>query len=207
MRVKPRTRPSQGDAVLMSYLEPNRPDLAKALVREVPSASESEDESESEDDSEPEDQSESEDESESRDKVYTRRRVAEAPVFSNLSYNVPFSPAPRKIKSRVGHARRLGRLDFERNTGKARPFSDLSDGVPSHPASYEPASLRDKRLNYERNGKGGGSILTYQVDFPHSDVLMKWNRRHNPKAKTVICRFWPEGKCKKGDDCTFIHES
>lgn len=29
----------------------------------------------------------------------------------------------------------------------------------------------------------------------------------HPKAKTVICKFWQEGKCKKGDDCTFIHES
>ena len=28
----------------------------------------------------------------------------------------------------------------------------------------------------------------------------------HPKAKTVICKFWQEGKCKKGDDCTFIHE-
>lgn len=28
----------------------------------------------------------------------------------------------------------------------------------------------------------------------------------HPKAKTVPCRFFKEGKCKKGADCTYIHD-
>lgn len=30
--------------------------------------------------------------------------------------------------------------------------------------------------------------------------------KSHPKAKTVACRYWKEGKCKKGDDCTFKHD-
>lgn len=81
-----------------------------------------------------------------------------------------------------GDARRSRRLYFERNTGKARPFSDLSDSVPSYAASYEP-------------------------EFSSSRPFDELEQGTHPKAKTLVCRFWQEGKCKKGDDCTFIHKS
>jgi hypothetical protein len=28
----------------------------------------------------------------------------------------------------------------------------------------------------------------------------------HPKAGSVVCRFWADGKCKKGANCTFRHE-
>ncbi|KAL9114684.1 MAG: hypothetical protein Q9227_001362 [Pyrenula ochraceoflavens] len=30
--------------------------------------------------------------------------------------------------------------------------------------------------------------------------------RQVPNFKTVVCRFWKEGKCRKGDDCTYRHD-
>lgn len=167
MSVKPRTRLTQGDVILISYLDPNRPDIAAAEC-DLHFASESGDDHES------------------RDKVLQHRRITEAPAFSNLSNTVPFSPASRKIKSRVGDAGRSRRLYFERNTGKARPFSDLSDSVPS----------KRRRVNFDVSG-----------EFSSSRPFDELEQGTHPKAKTLVCRFWQEGKCKKGDDCTFIHKS
>jgi hypothetical protein len=188
MSVKPRTRPTQGDVIPISYLDPNRLDIVAAEC-DLYFASETGDDPGS------------------RDKVLQHRRVTEAPAFSNLSNNVPFSPASRKIKSRVGDAGRSRRLNFERNTGKARPFSDLSDSVLSYAASYELVSLRDKRLNYEINGKTRRVDFDVSSEFSSSRRFDELEQGAHPKAKRLVCKFWQEGKCKKGDDCTYIHKS
>jgi hypothetical protein len=31
-------------------------------------------------------------------------------------------------------------------------------------------------------------------------------RPDNPWYKTKACKYWQDGKCKKGDSCSYLHE-
>ncbi|PGH30741.1 hypothetical protein GX50_06503 [[Emmonsia] crescens] len=52
--------------------------------------------------------------------------------------------------------------------------------------------------NVHRHGHGhGNKRARTNGDFKH---------KKHPKAGLVPCRYWKEGKCLKGDDCTFRHD-
>ena len=48
-----------------------------------------------------------------------------------------------------------------------------------------------------------------QLESDESDYGRKKARGGKPftGVPRLPCKFWQEGKCRKGDDCTFLHES
>ncbi|KAL9623900.1 MAG: hypothetical protein Q9160_001892 [Pyrenula sp. 1 TL-2023] len=59
--------------------------------------------------------------------------------------------------------------------------------------------------NYDANNGGNenGDSAAWRKKKGGSNIDLG---KSHPKAKTVACRYWKEGKCKKGDDCTFKHD-
>ncbi len=121
----------------------------------------------------------------------------------------PVVPAqPQQQGGQVNLAALLAQMQGQ--TQSAQPAQTLPYGYTGNPNPY-PGTDTDYSRKHGRNestaeyddyawkkkkaasgsGVAGGSTGSAK---PH------------PKAKTVICKFWQEGKCKKGDDCTFIHE-
>ncbi|OJJ36458.1 hypothetical protein ASPWEDRAFT_407118 [Aspergillus wentii DTO 134E9] len=60
-----------------------------------------------------------------------------------------------------------------------------------------------KRMR-ESNGYDGASDDKYGQ--PKRNRLNNAPNKKHPKAGLVPCRYWREGKCLKGDDCTFRHD-
>ncbi|PGH14959.1 hypothetical protein AJ80_05722 [Polytolypa hystricis UAMH7299] len=66
---------------------------------------------------------------------------------------------------------------------------------------------RDSQGNYDNygndgNGNGSGGGGGYNKRYRTNGDKPK----KHPKAGLVPCRYWKEGKCLKGDDCTFRHD-
>jgi len=59
-----------------------------------------------------------------------------------------------------------------------------------------------KRQNFNSTNARGGGYGNKWVDRKPK----QWNKDDPPKKFVLPCKFWPEGKCRKGADCTYIHE-
>lgn len=124
----------------------------------------------------------------------------------------PALPQPQQQGGQVNLAALLAQMQGQQQPSQPSQSSQSAQPLPygydGNPSPYPGAADHD----YSRKHGWNESSADYD------DYLWKKKKaasgagtgasgKLHPKAKTVICKFWQEGKCKKGDDCTFIHET
>lgn len=89
-----------------------------------------------------------------------------------------------------------------RNLRRSGAQTTARNGTHQQPARRPPEAATDVR----------GSESETTRKFPSPSVLSSYPSNANlselsqPKAGSVPCRYWREGKCLKGEDCTFRHD-
>lgn len=66
-----------------------------------------------------------------------------------------------------------------------------------YPNQHQVDNDRKRQLEYDSQGN----------DYGYTDGKRQKSGKHKDKKyiPRVPCKFWQEGKCKKGDDCNFLH--
>ena len=85
--------------------------------------------------------------------------------------------------------------------GNANPYGGSHDNDPSfaNPRKHGRDHQEDIYDPYEERRKKTLKAGNGSISEPEKAKFV-------PNFKTVSCKFWKEGKCKKGDDCTYIHD-
>ncbi|KAH8424351.1 uncharacterized protein LDX57_002102 [Aspergillus melleus] len=81
----------------------------------------------------------------------------------------------------------------------ANPNQQATPNFSQQQSNYEDP---DRKRMREGNGYDGHDDDRYG----HPKRGRPGPGKRHPKAGLVPCRYWPEGKCIKGDDCTFRHD-
>ena len=114
-------------------------------------------------------------------------------------------PQPPQQGGQVNLAALLAQMQGHQQPAQAAPH--LSYGYNGNPNPY-PGPETDYSRKHDRNESTAEyDDYAWKKKKAASGGAAGGSAKPHPKAKTVICKFWQEGKCKKGDDCTFIHET
>ncbi|PYH95918.1 hypothetical protein BO71DRAFT_194388 [Aspergillus ellipticus CBS 707.79] len=87
-------------------------------------------------------------------------------------------------------------------------ISQFANQSQSGPAANVPSSglYEDPERKRMRETGGFDGQDDERVNSSKRNRSNDANKKH-PKAGLVPCRYWREGKCRKGDECTFRHDS
>ena len=81
---------------------------------------------------------------------------------------------------------------------------------PSFPFLAQPQQPSFDQSDYNPGRKHGREDGDLDGERGRDEAQEEYEERQRKKQmqnyKTVVCRFWKEGKCKKGDGCTYIHD-
>ncbi|KAH3861124.1 cleavage and polyadenylation specificity factor subunit 4-like [Dreissena polymorpha] len=66
--------------------------------------------------------------------------------------------------------------------------------------------LGSQPLPFPGMDKSGSAICTFYMTTTGCSKATACPFRHIKGEKTVVCKHWLRGLCKKGDDCEFLHE-
>lgn len=130
----------------------------------------------------------------------------------------PIIPQPQQPAAQINLAALLAQMQGgqqqQQQQQVAQPSPSLPYGYNGNPNPY-PGT--DNSNDYSRKHGRNDSASDYEdyawkkkkaaIGIGGAGGNGAGSAKPHPKAKTVICKFWQEGKCKKGDDCTFIHEN
>jgi hypothetical protein len=96
---------------------------------------------------------------------------------------------------------------------QTQPVQPVAQSETFYPTPYEHPDRKrvreegddDGRDEYKRANTNAASNTGFNKQW---DRKPKWAKDDGNKSKafTLPCRFWPEGKCRKGADCTYRHD-
>jgi len=88
-----------------------------------------------------------------------------------------------------------------------RQLVDYSDWDTRDDSDQQGGRERDRERGREREGKGGKQGKNRKGNAPGGATLPP----HRPVNRALIgtkpCSFWQQGKCARGDKCTFRHDT
>ena len=87
--------------------------------------------------------------------------------------------------------------------------SQQSSGVPDLSAIL---AAMNNQNSAPQNGLGVGPVMNFQSQPQQQQQQQYQNKRERDQGdkskyfKTKVCKYWQEGRCMKGDGCTYLHE-
>jgi hypothetical protein len=99
------------------------------------------------------------------------------------------------------------RIGFEskKNEKRRKYFEQQKNKQQNNENTPSTNSLISQQNNNNHQANTSGSFQT--TETPNSNNNNNNNNKPpNSKLKTVLCRYFVEGRCQKGDDCTFSHD-